>query len=223
MGMGFNQEFLDIVSTTLQMAFASTSLSAIIGIPLGLWLERTKNPIKKYLVTINRTLMSMPPVVAGLIVYLLLMRNGVFGAFGLLFTVTAMVIAQMLIITPIISGMVYTVATAQAENIYSFAHAMGANKWQTLKLLIKELGNDFYFIIIASFGRALSEVGAVMIAGGNIRFRTRTMTTSITMLRNQGELTQGIYLGVLLLLIALLLQLMSNRLMKRGKIQHENT
>ena len=211
-----NEELVDIISTTFQMAFTSTLISATLGIPLGLLLERTNSRIKKPLVTINQTMMSLPPVVAGLIVYLLLMRNGVFGTFGWLFTLTAMIVAQTMLIMPIISGMTYTIASAQADNIYNFAHTIGASKWQTFRLLLKELGSDFYFIIIAGFSRALSEVGAIMIVGGNIRFRTRTMTTSIAMLRNQGEINQGIYLGVILLVLFLLLQLISGRLRRRS-------
>jgi tungstate transport system permease protein len=165
--------------------------------------------------------MGTPPVVAGLVVYLLLMRRGPLGSWQLLFTVRAMVIAQTLIITPIITGMVYTYASRSAPAIRAFAKTMGANRAQTQILLVKEMSGEFYFAIISAFNRSISEVGAVMIVGGNIQHKTRTMTTAISMLRNTGDFTRGITLGVLLLVIAFVLQSLSDFLHK-GEIPEEN-
>jgi len=165
--------------------------------------------------------MGTPPVVAGLVVYLLLMRRGPFGSLQLLFTVQAMVIAQVFIITPIIAGMVYTYASRSAPAIRAFAKTMGAGGIQTQLLLLKEMSGEFYFAVITAFSRAISEVGAVMIVGGNIQYKTRTMTTSISMLRNMGNFGQGITLGVLLLLIAFILQSLSD-LLHKGDTPEEN-
>jgi len=154
--------------------------------------------------------MGMPSVVAGLIVYLLLMRRGPFGSWNLLFTVKAMVIAQVLIITPIITGMVYTYAMRSAPAIRAFARTMGANRFQTLFLFVREMSGEVYFAIITAFSRSISEVGAVMIVGGNIQHKTRTMTTAISMLRNLGNFRQGVILGILLLLMAFILQSLSD-------------
>ena len=217
----FNSEILGIIWVTLRMSLASTFIASVFGIILGLFLERGRFPGKRIAVRLCRTLMGTPPVVAGLVVYLLLMRRGPFGAWGLLFTVRAMVIAQIFIITPIIAGMVYTYAARSALAIRGFAKTMGADRFQTQILLIKEMSGEIYFAIITAFSRAISEVGAVMIVGGNIQHKTRTMTTAISMLRNTGDFAQGIILGVLLLVIAFILQSLSD-LVHKGEAPEEN-
>jgi len=221
MTIGFNSEILGIIGVTLRMSLASTFIASALGGVLGLLLEKASFPGKRIVVRLCRTLMGTPPVVAGLVVYLLLMRRGPFGAWGLLFTVRAMVIAQVLIITPIIAAMIYTSATRSAPAIRAFAKTMGANRMQTQVLLMKEMSGEFYFAVIAAFSRAISEVGAVMIVGGNIQYRTRTMTTAISLLRNTGDFAQGITLGVLLLVIAFILQSLSD-FFHKGEIPEEN-
>ena len=198
------------------MSLASTLISTVIGTVFGLLLEKNNFPGKRIVVRICRTLMGTPPVVIGLVVYLLLMRRGPLGFMGLLFTVEAMVIAQVLLITPIITGLVYTYAARSAPAIRVFAKTMGADRIQTLFLFVKEMKGEFYFAIVAAFSRAISEVGAVMIVGGNIQHRTRTMTTAITMLRQMGDFSQGITLGILLLVIAFALQSLSDMLRTCG-------
>ena len=217
-----DRETLGIIALTLRMTLMSTAISAILGIPLGLWLDRVNFKGKGIIVLINRTLMASPPVVMGLVVYLLFMRNGPFGFLGMLFTLEAMIIAQVLLITPIICGLVYTASQRSASHIRTFAITMGASKWQTLILLIKELSNEIYFAIITGFGRAMSEVGAIMIVGGNIRYHTRVMTTTISLLRNRGEINQAIFLGVILMLIAFSIQLIAGFLRKRERLGNEN-
>jgi len=199
------------------MSLFSTFISTVLGTLLGLLLEKKQFPGKRIVVRICRTLMGMPPVVAGLIVYLLLMRRGPLGFLGILFTIEAMVIAQVVLITPIITGMVYTYAVRCAPAIRVFAKTMGANRLQTQLLFIREMKGEFYFAVVTAFSRAISEVGAVMIVGGNIQGKTRTMTTAITMLRSMGDFSQGITLGILLLVIAFTLQSLSDLLRKNEK------
>jgi tungstate transport system permease protein len=208
--LNFSSETLGIIGITLRMSLTSTLIASLIGIVLGLLLEKNRFPGKRVAVRICRTLMGTPPVVAGLVVYLLLMRRGPLGFMGLLFTVNAMVIAQVLIITPIITGMIYTCASRSAPAIRAFARTMGANRFQTQMLCVKEMSGEMYFALVTAFSRAISEVGAVMIVGGNIQYKTRTMTTAISMLRNTGDFGQGITLGVLLLIIAFILQSLSD-------------
>ena len=217
----FDFETLEIIGVTLRMSLASTSIASVFGIILGLLLERNNFPGKRIVVRICRTLMGMPSVVAGLIVYLLLMRRGPFGSWNLLFTVKAMVIAQVLLITPIVTGMIYTYARRSAPAIRAFAKTMGANPLQTQLLFVKEMSSEIYFAVITAFSRSVSEVGAVMIVGGNIQHKTRTMTTAISMLRNLGNFRQGVTLGLLLLLIAFMLQSLSD-LLHREEIHEEN-
>jgi tungstate transport system permease protein len=200
-----DNETFGIIKTTLLMAFCSTTISSAAGTFLGLLLERARFPGKSAVVRVNRTLMGVPPVVMGLVVYLLFMRKGPFGALDLLFTVPAMVVAQVLIITPIICGMVYTAASSEAGRIRAFGVTMGASPAQMQLLLVLELSHDIYFAVVAGFGRSISEVGAILIVGGNIRNRTRTMTTAITMLRNSGDYGRAIFLGIILLFAAFLI------------------
>lgn len=205
------------VKVTFIMAVSSTAISSVFGIVFGLLLERFSFPGKRIVVRINRTLMGVPPVVAGLIVYLLIMRRGPLGPLSLLFTIKGMIIAQVLIITPIISGMIYSYARKAAPSIRVFAVTMGATRWQTAKLVIRELRKEIYFCMVTGFGRSISEVGAVMLVGGNIKGRTRTMTTTISLLKSQGIFTEGVALGILLLVMAFILQWVCDLLQKEGE------
>ena len=218
----FTPELFGIIGLTLRMTLASTFISALIGIPLGFFLEKAVFPGKGLVVMINRTLMGLPPVVAGLVVYILIRRAGPFGSFQLLFTLEAMIIAQVLLITPIICGMTYTTVCREGDRIRAFALTMGANKIQTTVLLIKELKNEIFFFLVAGFGRAMSEVGAIMMVGGNIRFHTRTMTTAIALEARRGQFEEAILLGVLLMGIAILVQVIGSILRRKEQRLDEN-
>jgi tungstate transport system permease protein len=220
-GSNVNFETLEIISVTLRMAFASTAIGSVLGTVLGLLLEKAEFPGKKLVVRICRTLMGTPPVVAGLLVYILFRRRGLLGQFNLLYTIRVMIIAQVCIITPIVCGMVYTYAARSAPRIRAFAKTMGAGRRQTNLLVVREMSNEIYFAVISAFSRAISEVGAVMIVGGNLRHKTRTMTTAISMLNNMGEFDQAVILGIILLVIAFLLQSLSDFL-RRGETALEN-
>lgn len=205
---------LSAIKVTLQMAVCSCALSSVFGIIFGLLLEKFNFPGKKTIIRINRTLMGIPPVVAGLIVYMLLMRRGPLGGWGWLFTIKGMVLAQTLIITPIMTGMVHQHAVSKAPAIREFCRTMGATPMQTNITLLKEMRHDIYFCMVTGFGRAISEVGSVMLVGGNIKGSTRTMTTAISLLKSQGIFTEGIALGVLLLAMAFVIQLVCDFLQK---------
>ena len=217
----FDFETLEIIGVTLRMSLLSTLIASVFGIIFGLFLERNHFPTKRIIVRLCRTLMGMPSVVAGLIVYLLLMRKGPFGSWNLLFTVKAMVLAQVLLITPIVTGMIYTYALRSAPAIRAFAKTMGASRFQAQLLFVREMSSEIYFAVITAFSRSISEVGAVMIVGGNIQHKTRTMTTTISMLRNLGNFNQGVTLGILLLVLTFILQSLSD-LLHRGEIPEEN-
>jgi len=211
-----------IIGTTLQVTVPSTTIALALGTMLGLLLERARFPGKKLVVRVNRTLMGVPPVVIGLVGYLLFMRKGVFGFLDMLFTVRVMIVAQVMIITPIVCGMVYSVAQRNAGRIRDFGVTMGANRLQMQLLLIRELSAEIYFAGITGFGRAISEVGAVMIVGGNIQNKTRTMTTAITLLRNKGNYAEAITLGVILLFIAFLIQIIADSIRRKEQRTDEN-
>lgn len=211
----------DAIKVTFQMAFCSTLLSSVFGIALGLGLERIHFPGKRIVIRINRTLMGVPPVVVGLFVYMLTMRRGPLGFLNLLFTIKGMILAQTLIITPVICGMTYSYAVKAAPEIRVFAKTMGADKRQTAVLMLKEMKYELYFAVVTGFGRSISEVGAVMLVGGNIKGNTRTMTTAIALLKSQGIFHEGMALGVLLLVIAFLIQSLADFFRKEAEF-HEN-
>ena len=177
-----------------------------LGIFLGLVLEQTKFPGKKLVVRVNRTLMGAPPVVIGLLTYMLLRKKGPFGALRWVFTIKGMVAAQVLIITPIVCGMVYSYAVRTAPSIRAFARTMGADRHQTARLLLREMKNEIYFAVVSGYGRSISEVGAVFLVGGNIKNSTRTMTTAISTLKGAGDYYEGVFLGVILMLLAFAVQ-----------------
>ena len=198
----------DAIKVTFQMAVASTLISSVLGISLGLLLERVHFPGKRIVVRINRTLMGVPPVVVGLFVYMLTMRRGPLGFLELLFTIKGMVLAQVL--TPVICGMTYSYAAKTAPAVRTFAKTMGAGRMQTDLLLIREMKYELYFVMITGFGRSISEVGAVMLVGGNIKGSTRTMTTAIALLKSQGIFYEGMALGILLLAMAFVVQCLAD-------------
>ncbi len=209
---------LDSVRVTLILSFFSTLFSSVLGISLGLWLERHRFPGKRLIIRVNRTLMGMPSVVVGLVTYMLLMRNGPLGFLNWLFTIQGMIVAQTIIITPIICGMILTYANRIAPEVRSFARSMGANRRQTSLLMLKEMKNEMYFAVVTGFGRSISEVGAVLIVGGNIKNSTRTMTTAISTLKSAGVFSDGIFLGVVLMVMAFVIQTAADRFRREDHV-----
>ena len=207
----------DSIRVTLIMSVCSTCISSVLGVFLAILLERKNFKGKKLVVRINRTLMGAPPVVVGLLTYILLRKKGPLGNLRLVFTIKGMVVAQTLIITPIVCGMVYSYLVRTAPKIRAFARTMGANGWQTDMLILKEIKNEIYFSVVSGFGRSISEVGAVMLVGGNIRGRTRTMTTAISTLKSAGEFEEGIILGIILMIMAFVVQTAADFLRKEAR------
>ena len=207
----------DAICVTFQLALGATLSSSILGIFSGLLLEHARFPGKRIVIRINRTLMGVPPVVIGLVVYMLVMRRGPLGRLNMLFTIRGMILAQVLIITPIICGMTYTSLLSKAPAIRTFAKTMGASPVQTQWLVVKELKKELYFAVVTGFGRSISEVGAVMLVGGNIKGHTRTMTTTISLLKSQGIFTEGLTLGILLLVMAFIIQSLADFFQKGDK------
>jgi len=208
---------VDSIRVTVIMSFFSTLISSVLGIFFGLLLEHFNFKGKNIIIRINRTLMGSPPVVIGLVAYMLLRGKGPLGFLGWVFTIQGMVFAQVIIITPIICGMVYSYAIRTAPAVRSFAKSMGASKMQINLLILKELKNEIYFSILTGFSRSISEVGAVFLIGGNIKSSTRTMTTAISTLKNAGEFKDGIYLGIILMLMAFIVQSLADYLRKEDE------
>ena len=212
---------LDSIKVTLIMSVCSTAISSVLGVFFAVMLEKHSFTGKKFVVRINRTLMGAPPVVIGLVTYMLLRKKGPFGSLRWVFTIKGMIVAQTLIITPIICGMVYSYLVRTAPKIRAFAKTMGADRVQTDMLILREIKNEIWFSVVSGYGRSISEVGAVMLVGGNIKNRTRTMTTAISTLKSAGEFEAGIVLGIVLMIMAFVVQSLADWLRKEA-VEDEN-
>ncbi len=200
--LSFNKEIYGVVFLSIFVSFASSLISSLIGIPMGLFLGIQNFPFKNILSRILFTSMSLPPVVMGLLVAIIISRRGPLGDLELLFTPTAMIIAQTLLVTPIIMGIIFNNSRERGIEIREVGKALGGNKLDNLFLLIGELKIDILIAVVTGFGRAISEVGAVMIVGGNIKGHTRVMTTFIAMNQSMGNYSTSIAMGMVLLIIS---------------------
>lgn len=200
-----NAELYEIVGLSLAVSLSSVIISAFIGVPLGAVIGTHEFPFKSALLRIIYTLMSLPPVIAGLVVFLFIMRKGPLGTWGLTYTPAAMVIAQVCLVIPIITGLTYNIVREKAPKVKNLAITLGAGKLQSLKLLILELKIGILAAIVTGLGRAISEVGAVMIVGGNIKGKTRVMTTYIAQLKSMGDYSTAIAVGIVLLILAFII------------------
>ena len=199
---GPNDELRNIIWLTLKMSLFSTTLAAVLGVPLGVVLGCLKFPGRGLIMRLTTTFMGLPPVVAGLAVFLILSRSGPLGHMKLLYSVTAMVTAQVVLITPIIAGLTANTVGMRARQIAETAQGIGLTLFQRLYYTLYECRRFMVAVLLTGFGRAISEVGAVQIVGGNIQHKTRVMTTTIMMVTNMGQFYVAIALGVVLLLIA---------------------
>jgi tungstate transport system permease protein len=198
-------ELYGIVGLSLMVSVSSVVISTCLGVPFGALIGTHGFPFKNALLRAIYTLMSLPPVIAGLVVFLLIMRRGPLGSWGLTYTPTAMIIAQVCLVTPIITGLTYNIVRDKAPKVKALAVTLGAGRAESLKLLIFELRIGILAAIVTGLGRALSEVGAVMIVGGNIKGKTRVMTTYIAQLKSMGDYSTAIAVGIVLLILAFLI------------------
>lgn len=209
-------ELWNIVSVTLRMTLASSVAALLLGAPLGVWFASARFPGRKALIVLNRTLMGLPPVVCGLLCYLLFSGVGPLRQLKLLFTVTGMVIAQVLLITPIVAGSLETHLSPLVGEIRESARGMGLTRGRTFLLTLNESKYALVSTYLLGFGRAMAEVGAVSMVGGAIAYKTNVMTTAIMMYTNIGDFQFGLALGVLLLFISLVVNVLAHLLQKNA-------
>jgi tungstate transport system permease protein len=204
----FDPNVYEIVWTSLKISLIATSFSGLLGVFLGIWVG-IKEFIGKTLVrhTLN-TLMAMPTVMIGLVFYGLLSRKGPLGEFGLLYTEDAVILGEACLILPIIMNMTLLAVDSSDKRLLTTLKILGAKTHQQIALTLSELRYVISAGIITGFGRAIGEVGAAMMLGGNIQGTTRTMTTAIAMETGKGDFELGLALGLLLLLIALTVNLL---------------
>jgi tungstate transport system permease protein len=194
-----DRSFFAIVGLSLYVTGLATLFASLIGMPLGARVALTRFPGRDSLIVILNGLMGLPPVVAGLAVYLLLSRSGPLGVFGLLFTPTAMIIVQVLLITPIIAALTRQVIEDFWVEYRDELSAMGVGPSDRIATLLWDARFSLVTILLAGFGRAAAEVGAVIIVGGNIDGFTRVMTTTIALETSKGNLPLAVGLGVVLI------------------------
>ena len=195
-------EIVGIIGLSLFVSFSSVIISTCLGMPAGILLGTHSFRGKGVLLRIIYTFMSLPPVIAGLTVFLILMRRGPLGHLQLNYTPTAMIIAQICLVTPIIIGLTYNLVREKAPVVNRLGITLGASRLEIMFLMIREMRIGLTAAVVSGFGRAISEVGAVMIVGGNIKGKTRVMTTYITELKSMGDYSRAIAIGIVLLIIA---------------------
>ncbi|MGA3404386.1 MAG: ABC transporter permease [Candidatus Bathyarchaeia archaeon] len=198
-------EVYSIMALTLRVSGLAVMIGAVIGFPIGATAALSEFKGKRLFVSIINTLMGLPPVVVGLLVYLLLSASGPLGPLQLLYTPNAMVIAQLIIAIPIVVGVTISAVGSVDKSIRDKALSLGASKYQLILTIIREARVGLITAVILAFGAAISEVGAVMIVGGNIRWYTRVLTSAIVFETELGEFSIAIALGLILLLLAFII------------------
>jgi tungstate transport system permease protein len=201
---------LHIVALSLQVSLTAVFLAACLGLPIGAAVAVGRFPGRKPLTVILNGMMGLPPVVIGLLVYLLLSRAGPLGSFGLLFTPTAMVIAQVVLITPIVAALSRQIVADAWRDYEEQLRSLGASTPRAALTLLVDTRFSLSTAVLAGLGRAVAEVGAVMIVGGNIDGVTRVMTTSIALETSKGDLPLALALGFILISIVLVLNALAH-------------
>ena len=193
----------EVTILSLQVTLTATVLASLIGMPFGAWLALTRFRARRWIIATLNALMGIPPVVVGLIVYVMLSRSGPIGVLNLLFTPTAMVIAQVIIILPLIASLAHQACRDLWAEYHDLMISLGSKKMQRIQVLLWDGRRALLTAALAGFGRAIGEVGAIMIVGGNIDHATRVLTTSIALETSKGNLGFALALGGVLIVLSL--------------------
>ena len=208
-------ELINILSVTARMSLQSSVLALLIGLPIGILLGGRRFPGRNIMLVANRTLMGMPPVVCGLLFYMLFSGVGPFRHLKLLFTVKLMVLAQVVLITPIVVGSMESYVSGIAPTVQETARGLGLSRVKSFLLLCNECVYQIISAYLLAFARSIAEVGAVSMVGGAIAWKTNVMTTAIMQHTNRGNFSLGIALGMILLTISLLVNIVISLLQRR--------
>lgn len=203
--LSMDAEIMHIIGLSLFVSTLATVIGAVFFVPLGVYLGIKDFKGKPMFSRILYTSMSIPTVIIGLVVSIILSRRGPFGSLKLLYTAKAMVIAQTILVVPLILGLTYSLAQNRGPDIRATAYTLGGNTIDVIILIMRELRVDIMVNVATAFSRAISEVGAVMIVGGNIKGHTRVMTTTISMMNSMGDYPTAIALGLILLVISFII------------------
>ena len=210
-----DKELLNILEVTARMSLQSSILALLLGLPIGIWLGSCRFPGRGALLVVNRTLMGMPPVVCGLLFYMLFSGVGPFRHLRLLFTVDIMILAQVVLITPIVVGTMETYVAGIAPSVWETAKGLELGTIKTFLLLCNECIYPIISAYLLAFARSIAEVGAVSMVGGAISWKTNVMTTAIMQYTNRGNFSLGIALGIILLSLSLIVNIIISLLQRR--------
>jgi tungstate transport system permease protein len=213
----FDSEVMKITLLSLQVSGSATLISLLIGISIGTMVALAEFPGRRFVVSLINTGMGLPPVVVGLFVTIFLWRNGPLGFLGVLYTPTAMIIAQAIIATPIVMGITLAAIQALPKNLRLQILALGATRFQMVWILVKEAKLPLLAGVIAGFGGVISEVGASIMVGGNIKGYSRVLTTATVMETSRGNFDIAIALGIILLLLAYVINLILTNIQQRER------
>jgi len=213
--LSLDDEVIEITWRSLTIAATSCSISTLISLPLGNLIHFSRFPGKRILISILQTLYSVPTVAIGLFVFVLFSRAGPLGGFNIMFTPVVMVLGQVILVTPLILGLVISALSGVDKRVFDTTISLGANRFQTGVVVLREARFAVIAAIIMGFGRAISEVGLALMVGGNIKGFTRTLTTAISLETSKGDVELSIALGIILLALALIINIMLNRLQHR--------
>lgn len=202
-----DSELIEIALRSLHVTLSAVAIAAVLGLPLGAWLAVRRFRFRRAVVAVLNALMGLPPVVVGLIVYLLLSRAGPFGVLGLLFTPAAMIIAQVVIILPLMASISHQAMRELWADYRDLLVSLGTTKRQRVAALVWDGRRSLLTAALAGFGRGIGEVGAIMIVGGNIDHATRVLTTAIALETGKGDFALALALGFVLIALALAVNL----------------
>ena len=205
-----NPDVMQIAALSLYISLTATILAALIAIPVGGFIHFQEFRGKRALLILIQTLYSVPTVVVGLVIYLLISKSGPLGLLGLLFTPAGMILGQTVLIIPIMAGLVISALSGVDRSISDTLVALGATNFQKIVEIVKEARFAILSAVVLGFGRAIAEVGVAMMIGGNIRGHTRVLTTAITLETGMGDFGLSIALGIILLVVALIVVILMN-------------
>ncbi|HPU00432.1 MAG: ABC transporter permease [Firmicutes bacterium] len=211
-------ELMKIVLLSLQVSGAAIIISTLLGIPLGTWLGLKPEKKTALINKVIYTFMGLPPVVAGLVIYLLLSRVGPLGVLGLLYTPTAMIIAQVTLALPIVTGLTLVGVRSRGKEVEETARSLGAGPLLSAWTVVRESRVALLGAVVTGFGRVIAEVGAVMMVGGNIEGHTRVMTTAIVLETRKGNYAYAIGLGLILLTLSFVINTFLYRVQRGGEV-----
>ncbi|MFC2005757.1 ABC transporter permease [Chloroflexota bacterium] len=213
--ISLDPEVIEIAGRSLRISVTSTLLASLVCLPLGSLIHFRRFPGKRIVISLVQTFFSIPTVAIGLFVFILFSRAGQLGGLNLLFTPAVMVLGQMILITPILLGLTISALSGVDKTILDTAYSLGASGLQTAVVVLREARFAVMAAVIMGFGRAISEVGIALMVGGNIRGFTRTITTAISLETSKGDLELSLALGIILIFIALVINIILNRIQQR--------